>query len=234
MSRQDSPLVSSLSPVTYDALFINFRDRFHHDGEGASFSNVFFSKSEQGLQVAISTPIQFFLAWRIWNIQQSLWVPILISILSLTSFGRFARIVALISNDINKTTSRWWNMGGYHHGNRQGLCENPPHLPCSVPMALFECRSGYSHYMLSFLESGGQFLLFILRVLFLFISKQWKRRSGLPSSDAVISRIVICKRLPVLFRLFTTGLIIMYLLVTIQSGVAMWGPLSGWFRIPHV
>ncbi|KAG6828230.1 hypothetical protein H0H92_008728 [Tricholoma furcatifolium] len=43
--------------------------------------------SEPFIIVAVSTPIQMFFAWRIWKLTKSIWIPLLITLFALVSFG---------------------------------------------------------------------------------------------------------------------------------------------------
>lgn len=40
-------------------------------------------------QVSVSSPIQLLVAWRLWTIQESLWIPAIVGILSCMSTGKF-------------------------------------------------------------------------------------------------------------------------------------------------
>ncbi|PPQ93621.1 hypothetical protein CVT25_000955 [Psilocybe cyanescens] len=103
--------------------------------------------------VAISTPIQVFLAWRIRNLQGSIWIPALICCLAAMSFagGLWTGIGVAIARAYAKTPERY-----------------PPVFLWLISAAVADI-----------LIAGS--LSWSL----------WQRKSGLPSSNAVVSRIII-------------------------------------------
>ena len=57
--------------------------------------------------MAVSTPIQLFFAWRIWALTKSIWIPIIISLFALVSFGNRLSILQPSSLTLSSAGGIW-------------------------------------------------------------------------------------------------------------------------------